>query len=329
MLLFALFLIIRTGSEETIPDSILVFTKMPAAENHLAGGSENVPPDYKEARIVSLNYENPESGIKNLTSDFYSATSPSLSFDNQLIVFSAKVNQNDSWQIWTMNLDGSAKKKVFESSKNCYTPSFLPTGDIVFSCEIEDPEIGKTYPLFKILEDGSGLNQLTFHPHRDFYPSILYDGRIAIISQQFYPTKKSRQFMVLRPDGTKSQAFYHDQSDSQIKSTVRESREDKLIFVQGDGNVDELVVLSYANPLLPKEIIATYDAGAIQSAGILDSTRLVISAKSGSEGVFGLSAISFKGDEELIYKDEGYHSVQPVVVRKQKSTQKVAIFNFR
>lgn len=320
---FALFFILRTGSGESTPDPILIFTKIPAAGNHLPGGSENLPPDYKEAQIVSFNYENPEDGITNLTPGFYSATSPSISFDNQKIVFSAQEKQNDSWKIWTMSLDGSDKMKVFESTESCFTPSFLPTNEIVFSCEISDPNIGMVYPLFKVQADGSGLEQITFHPHRDFNTSMLYDGRIAVISQQVYPSKKRPLFMVLRPDGTKAQAFYHDKSDFQIKSTVRESRDEDLIFVQSDGNEDELIALSYANPLLPKKIIASFGAGKIQSVDILDSTRVVLSVQNGKNGAFGLSVVSFNGDEELIYEDKNYHSIQPVAVRKKRIPKKL------
>lgn len=312
---FVLFLILRAGAEGGAPEPILVFTKIPAAGNHMPGGSENLPPDYKEAKIVSLNYENQEDGIRYLTPDFYSATSPSLSFDNGQIVFSGRENETDSWTIWTMNLDGSEKKKIFESTENCFTPSFLPTGEIVFSCEIQDPQIGMTYPLFKVHADGSGLEQITFHPHRNFYTSMLYDGRIAMVSQQVYPAKKRPMLMVLRPDGTKSQAFYHDKSDFQIKSTVRQSRDGKLLFVQSDGNVDELVALSYANPLIPKEIIVSNDAGRVESADILDSTRIVFSAQIDQNREFGLYAINFEGDEELIYREENVHLIQPVAAR--------------
>ncbi|MDX1642516.1 MAG: hypothetical protein R3220_12505 [Balneolaceae bacterium] len=323
---FALFFILLSGSGESAPDPILVFTKIPATGNHLPGGSENLPPKYKEAEIVSLNYENPDEGIRNLTPEFYSATSPSLSFDNQRIVFSAQEEQNGSWQIWTMSLDGSDKTKIFESTESCFTPSFLPTNEIVFSCEISNPMIGMIYPLFKVQADGSGLEQITFHPHRDFNSSMLYDGRIAMISQQVYPSKKKPLFMVLRPDGTKAQVFYHDNSDFQIKSAVRESHDENLIFVQSDGNVDELVALSYANPLLPKKVIASFGAGHVQSADILDSSRVVISVQNGQNGqngVFSLSAVGANGDEELIYQDENYHSIQPVAVRNRRIPKKL------
>lgn len=320
---FALFFILHSGSGENMPIPTVVFTQLPASSDEIPLGTENLPPDYKNAQIVSLNYENLENGIENLTAGFYSSVSPSLSFDNQKIVFSAKEKETDFWQIWTMNLDGSNAKKVFEGTTNCYTPSFLPTGDVVFSCEVDDPQAGKLFPLFKIQAGGSGFEQITFHPHRDLYSSMLHDGRIAMVSQQVYPEKDTPVFMVLRPDGTKAQAFYHSNSDHQIKSAVREIRNEKLLFVQTNGYTDELVTLSYANPLLPTETIFSLDAGGIHSADILDSTRVVISARSAQNEVFGLLGVGFDGSKTLIYDDEEYHSIQPVALRQRRIPKKL------
>jgi len=305
------------------PEPLVVFTQLPASSSVLTAGSDIEVPDYTNARIVSLNVESPDDGPTHLTSDLYSAVSPSLSFDNHTIVFSAKENKNDPWQIWTMNLDGSHQSKVFEGDDNCHSPSFLPTGEIVFSCKVEDPASGTLYPLFKIQEDGSGMEQITYHPHRDLHTAMLYDGRIATVSQQIYPEKGDPFLMVLRPDGTKAQAFYHNKSEFHIKSAVRQARDDDLIFVQSDGRSDELVSLSYANPLLPMETFFSMKAGEIHSADILDSTRVILSTKSAIDDVFGLRVVDFNGSDALIYKDETHHSIQPVVVRRKRTPRKL------
>ena len=305
-----------------MPEPIIVFTQVSSAST-IPVTNENIPPAYDKARIVSLNYENREAEVKNLTPKFYSAASPALSFDNRRIVFSAKEKESDFWQIWTMSLDGSDKTKLYEGDMNCHTPSFLPTGDIVFSCEAEDPVAGVIYPLFKIQSDGSGIERLTFHPHRDLRTSMLKDGRIMMVSQQVYPEKSEPTLMVLRPDGTKSQAFYHNPSYFRVKSVVRESQDEKLIFVQSDGKVDELVALSYANPLLPKEIITSQAAGGIHSADIMNANHLVLSFRSEPGGAFSLFKIHFDGSEELVYKDPKVHSIQPVAVRKRELPKKL------
>lgn len=322
-LLLAMLFILRSGSDKSITDPIVIFTQVPADGNTLTAGTDLTVPDYNLAHIVSLNRNQPGEKPKMLTPDLYSASSPSLSFDNRTIVFSAKEFEEDSWQIWTMNLAGSDKVKLTDGDQNCYTPSFLPTGEIVFSCETEDPVAGTLYPLFKVQADGSGPEQITFHPHRDLYTSMLYDGRIAMVSQQLYPDRENPTLMVLRPDGTKAQAFYHKNTESRIKSTVRESLDESLIFIQTDGSKDELVSLSYANPLLPAETIVTQGAGTLHSADLLDSTRVVLSAKGLQSDLFGLKIVGPDGSDGVLYEEEKYHSIDPVAVREKKVPKKL------
>ncbi len=322
VLLVALF-VLRSGSDEPVSNPVIVFTQAPADINSLPMETEMAAPDYRQARIVSLNLDQSGEEPTILTPDLYSASSPSLSFDNRRIVFSAKEAEDDPWQIWQMNLDGSGQMKLVEGGQNCYTPSFLPTGEVVFSCETENPAAGTVYPLFKVQADGSGPEQITFHPHRDLHNSMLHDGRIAMISQQLYPDLEDPILMVLRPDGTKAQAFYHKKTDSRIKSTVRESLDESLIFIQTDGSKDELVALSYANPLLPAETIVTKDAGSLHSADLLDSTRIVLSLKESENDLFGLKIVGPEGSDEFLFKEEGYHSIEPVAVRNKRVPKKL------
>jgi hypothetical protein len=321
--LLVVWFVLRGGSDEPVTDPVVVFTQVPAGHNNLPSVSGPEVPDYQQARIVSLNLDYPRETPSVLTSDLYSASSPSLSFDNKRIVFSAKPSENDPWQIWTMELDGSGQEMLFKGDQNCYTPSFLPTGEIVFSCDIEDPAAGTITPLFKIQTDGSDPERITFHPHQDLYTSMLHDGRIAMISRQLFPEEEDPVFMVLRPDGTKAQAFYHKRTESRIKSTVRESLGESLIFIQTDRNRDELVALSYANPLLPSESILSGNAGTLHSADLLDSTRVVISAKGELSGLFGLRIAEPDGSNEILFEEEGYHSVEPVSVRNKRVPKKL------
>lgn len=322
-LLLAMLFILRSGSDKSITDPIVVFTQVPADAGTLTARTDLAIPDFNQARVVSLNMDKPEASPSILTPDLYAASSPSLSFDNRTIIFSAKELVDDSWQIWTMNLDGTDKVKLTDGDRNCYTPSFLPTGEIVFSCETEDPIAGTLTPLFKVQADGSRPEQITFHPHRDLYTSMLYDGRIAMISQQLYPDREDPILMVLRPDGTKAQAFYHKRTDSRIKSTVRERLDESLIFIQTDGSKDELVALSYANPLIPAKTIVSQETGSLHSADILDSTRVVLSAKGSESDLFGLRIVGPDGSDEFLFEEEGYHSIEPVAVRDKKVPKKL------
>src|SRR6056297_1299031 len=111
--LVALF-VLRSGSDEPVSNPVIVFTQAPADINSLPMETEMAAPDYRQARIVSLNLDQSGEEPTILTPDLYSASSPSLSFDNRRIVFSAKEAEDDPWQIWQMNLDGPGQMKMVE-----------------------------------------------------------------------------------------------------------------------------------------------------------------------------------------------------------------------
>lgn len=312
--------------EEPLP-AVVIFTQVPARAELMSALNAGDPLLFESSRIVRFNYQNSESEPKFLTPEFHSAASPSLSFDNERIVFSGRKSAEDPWQIWLMDLDGSNKKQVYEGAGNAVSPTFLPDGRIVFSSEINDPGIGRRFALFTCRPDGSELTQITYHPHRDLHASVLHDGRVAMISSPIYPDKKRAEFMVLRPDGTKAQSFYHDRSGFRVKSAVRETDgpEPELVYVRGDDSTDQLVSISYANPDKSMRVIAEGPAGNMQSADILEDDRIIVSTRSAENGMFGLSAVSHTGDEEpvSIYGDNDFHSIQPVAFRTRPIPKKL------
>ena len=93
------------------------------------------------ARIVLVDPEKPGSS-KILTEDFYSACSPDISWDGNLMLFAAQQKENDIWQIWEMNLKKRISQKVTSSEENCTDPVFLPTGRIAFSQTVSAGDSG-------------------------------------------------------------------------------------------------------------------------------------------------------------------------------------------
>ncbi|MDX1636341.1 MAG: hypothetical protein R3281_00135 [Balneolaceae bacterium] len=258
-----------------------------------------------------------------MTPEFHAACSPSLSYDNKQIVFSGRKTPDNPWQIWMMNRDGSGKKKVTDIAENALTPAFLPNGKIVFSRETPAPGSGMGYSLFTVRVDGTDLNRITFHPHQDLYASVLHDGRIAMISRQMYPEKKDPAFMVLRPDGTKAQTFYHNKAEEQVKSIIRVTPDRRLVFVKRDETRDRVVSMSYADPGKPVDQIAYFPENGIQSVDLLNDDRLVVSSRESQDGIFSLRSLNFEGKTDQIYMDPQYHSIEPVAVRHKEVPPKL------
>lgn len=121
--------------------------------------------------------------------------------------------------------------------------------------------------------------------------------------------------MVLRPDGTQAQSFFHEESDARINSVVRETPGGELVFVKKGDAGETLVALSHADPGRAERVIASYGTGSVQSADVLASGRLVVSARSPESGVFVLYRLDENGEADRIHMDSGYHAVEPVAVR--------------
>lgn len=317
------YFLMSSNAPKKFAGSTLIFTQVPAGEVLRQPGSQIIIPDYKNSRIVSMNYMKVDEGVANLTPDFYAACSPSLSFDNNSIVFAGKKAEGDPWQIWTMSIKGSGLKRVTNTQDNCLTPAFLPDGLIVFSREKNDERTGTGYALFTCKADGSEIYQITFHPHNDLYPSVLHDGRISMISQQVYPDIKEPVFMVLRPDGTQCQSFFYQNDQPFLKGRVCETNDKYLIFNEREGEMDKLLARAYANPIKKYSSLIVKPANRIHSVDILDSGRYVFSCQTLKNGVYSLYTINGQNEEELIYMNENYHSIEPIAVRNKELPRKL------
>ena len=187
---------------------MIIFTRSPQKVqniNYVSGDSWRYIP---QAQIVALDPEKPEASLKVLTSDFYSARAPQISYDGNYLIFAAQLKQNDPWQIWEMDLNNLKSRQVTSSGENCTDPVYLPGGRLLFSKFAANDTLKAGHSLYTCNPDGSNLKRITFNPHTYFASNVLSDGRVLTIGRQLFPDKGSPMYMVLRPDGTKAEMFY-------------------------------------------------------------------------------------------------------------------------
>lgn len=85
-------------------------------------------------------------------------------------------------EIYTMNADGSGKKRLTDFGAASFAPFYHPDGKhIVFSSNMKDTR-GRNFDLFLIDTDGSGLEQLTFNESFDGFPMFSRDGRQIVFA---------------------------------------------------------------------------------------------------------------------------------------------------
>ena len=273
------------------------------------------------ARLIAIDPENPGKPAKVLSEEFQAAASPVISNTGRYLIFSGKKQPGDSWQIWLRDLRKNSTSRVTDLSGDCTDPAYLPDGRIVFSRSgsIMNTEVSN---LFKCNMDGSDLQQLTFHPHRDFASSVLKDGRILYASSQQYPVAKEPIFMVMRPDGTKSEIFYNGTEGNFPISSGKESEEGYVYFIENNHQVHlngNLRMVNQNRPLNSRVALSEGLEGEFRSVIPLSNNRCLVSYRSSPDVPYGLYEFDTKDQKILkkVYAARG-NAVDPVMITAQK-----------
>jgi hypothetical protein len=244
-------IVILSCSSKTVKNGMLIVTEAPInnqSPDYLNGAFWRYVPG---ARISAVLPGKPSS-LKVLTKDFYSACFPYISYDGRFILFTAQQKQDESWQIWEMNLDNSKCRKITSFNENCTDPVYLPGGRLAFTKLTINDTVKSAHCLYTCNLDGSGLRQITFSPNACFATTVLKDGRLLTVSRQLMPDKGDPMLMVMRPDGTKADMFYKGAGGSILTSSAHETSDGKIVFIEADKGTTtagRLVSISYNRPL--------------------------------------------------------------------------------
>jgi hypothetical protein len=147
----------------------------------------------------------PGEAPENLTSGFWSARQPTLSFDAERFLFVGMKGETETAQVWEIRLDGSGERAITEGHGDPADPIYLSDGRVLFSDvpSGEDPSRSFTRSLFSCTEDGSDVSRITFGHHRDGSPRLLPDGRIRFARTLAPPSGAAGPVaMAVHPDGT-------------------------------------------------------------------------------------------------------------------------------
>ncbi|HEX2969018.1 MAG TPA: hypothetical protein VHO46_07910 [Bacteroidales bacterium] len=275
-------------------------------------------------KIGLINPEKPDQVLKPLTSDFFSACSPDLSFDGKSIIFSGRKNENDPWQIWEMNPGNNKFKQITSGSENCMFPVFLPGSQIVFSKELRDDSLKSGFSLFKCNTDGSNIERITFNPSSWYSSSILADGRILTKCSGNYPEKGSAEFIVLRPDGTKAELFYKNKGTLTGGKPV-ETDQGKIIFTEKtDGSTSKVNSISYNNPFNSLKSLSGDLPGDFLSVSSGFSGKLTACYRSSPEETYRLFEFDYEnGLGTLLHENKDYDVIEALVLKERERPRKL------
>ncbi len=114
--------------------SIIIITRA-SATNSNSGRSSAASRKFNfRSEIVEVEQGKSEASQKVLTSSLYSARSPEISNDGQLMIFAGQKKEGDVWQIWETDLSNLKTRQLTNLKGDCTDPAYLPLGRFIFTC---------------------------------------------------------------------------------------------------------------------------------------------------------------------------------------------------
>lgn len=321
----------------------LVFTQVPfSARLHDQAGqfllNKSAEPG---SRMVLLSHDG--SPVV-LTPEFAAAADPSVSFDGKRILFSGKLNAQDKWNIWEMDVDGSNKRQITRDFGNCREPEYLARSSIT-PPDFEDKvrwitfvsdaagayEEGKAElatslyaaSLEPIAGRGYVTRRSTFNLSSDFSPTVLQDGRVLFTSRQkFAGSPEKFPLLAANWDGTGLNLFCGAGQGAYFKTMACEMPDRTLVFVESANPADSggrLARVSFRRPLHSYEPLSRGPGMYLYPHPSPDGSLLV--SYSSGNGSYGIYLFDFaKGiPGEQIFDDPQWEDLdaQAVVPRPE------------
>jgi len=276
--------------------------------------------------IVMFDPAHPNNALLSLSKDFYSASSPAISFDALKMVFSGQKLKGDPWQIYEMKLSDLKIKQLAFSKNNCFEPIYLPGNRIVYSKETLLKNGGVGHALFVIDMEKATEERITFSPGSYLSAKILHDGRLITVSQQEFLDQGMPNLMVMRPDGTKEMRFYKSgHTETKIASAKQMSNGDIYLLESDKRDNSILSNISYANPMGSRKVLSKNIQGDIISIHPLATENLLLCYKKLNEDHVGLYEFDPIGQQlvRTIYKNKKYTFLDAVSVNSKTRPKKI------
>lgn len=307
---------VKTGS--------ILFTQVLHEDQNVRPDEESRFPE--KSQVVALTNNSKKGSLKVLTNDFISACSPQISYNGEKMLFAAKKNEEENWQIWEMDLKNLKSRKIISLPEDCTDPCYLPGDRIFFSKLVRNDTTGNFFALFTCNIDGCCLKQITFHPHANLASVALSDGRILTVSKQLYPDTANSMYYVMRPDGTKADMLYKN-SSKKLFNRASESKDGKIYFIESDdhNNGGDIIKINLNRPLYTRESLTSNIEGYFGSVQYLQTGNLLVTYKGENEDFFSL--YEFDPIKKIllnqVYKVNGYDITETVLAESYDRPRKL------
>jgi len=192
--------------------------------------AQELPGESLQSELALVDPHRPDKDPFVLVNEFHEVASPEISYPGDKVLFQAKKESGDSWQIWEYDFESEELNQVTDADSDCKDPTYLPDGRIVYCRFVPD------YSGYHVLEtcqsNGTETQQITFGPVDFSSPTVLRDGRILAFAKEAHPKSGKSQLMVMRPDGTKIELFYESGEQSTLVSDegLFQTEDNRIVF---------------------------------------------------------------------------------------------------
>jgi hypothetical protein len=220
--------------------SAIVFVKENSRENNRNNAMRsNRDEFYSGSDIYLLSPIAPTGELTNLSAQYTrsgndprnygAAADPEVSYDGKKILFAMKVNRNDRWRLYEMNIDGGNLMQLTDQSEgDDMDPIYLPNGQILFTSTrsgIVDEYERRHSPLLHMGDRGpdgrlTNIRQVSFNQSHDTNPMMHSSGKILYSRWEHLGDPNKFPIFVINPDGTRKFVMYGNHSPRQSGSRV-------------------------------------------------------------------------------------------------------------
>jgi len=210
---------------------------------------------------------------------------------NGRIAFPA--NTTGTWQLYTMNPDGSDVFRVTDlppTENFSWFPDFSPDGKRIVFCH----DMTGAVELYVINVDGTGLTQITNDGAENIFPRWSPDGKRIVFSKLFAPGFGFHHIVTMNADGTDRKQLTNRLWDDYQPEYTADGRH--IIFASNVGGLVSAVWIMNLDGSGQKRLTAApLEAGGVDVSP--DGVRMVFYSQQNTERPTSLWTSNISGDD--------------------------------
>jgi len=207
-----------------------------------------------------------ENGLKNLTNSADEEKNPTVSARGDKVAFASRnpVRGEIYEEIYTINIDGAARRRLTTNSYNDEHPCWSPAGDKIVFCSNRD----RNYEIYIMNSDGTNLQRLTNNPADDRTPSWSPGGdKIAFVSDR----DGNSEIYTMNPDGSNLRRL--TSSPAQDTDPAWSPDSSKIAFCSDRNGTFDIYIMNADGTGLRQ--VTTGPNNEIHPTWSLDGTRII------------------------------------------------------